>query len=328
MPNPTGSSMHINTYLGDISVAYMNADTAFAAGQVFPYVDVQKQTDAYATYDRGDFLRDGMQKRGPYDRAAEGGYTVSSGSYSCDVWAEAKRVSDREKANADDPFRPDEDAAKWLTQQRLIRQEIDWVDSFFTTSIWTGSVSGSDLTAGSNGYTAAWTDASSTPFEDVDANNDAIEGRTGVRANTLVLNRKGWSALRNHPDVLDRVKGGANNASPAMASRQAVAELMELDKIVVTSAVRNTAAEGVTASVSRIAGNHALLVYAAPNPGLFEPSGGYIFRWTGLEGQAGGGQGISSYREDDTKCDRHEIEAAWDCKVVAPLVGAFLQSVA
>jgi hypothetical protein len=305
MPNPTASDLHVNGLLGDLSVAYMNSDASFAAAQVFPYVDVQKQTDVYGIYDRGDFLRDGMQRRGPFDVAAQGGYNVTTSDYACEVWSEAILVSDRQRANADDPYRPDEDGAVWLAQQRLIRQEVDWASNFFTTSVWI-----------------------STPLEDVDAQNDAIEGRTGKRANVLVLNRKGWSALRHHPDIVDRVKGTGGNTNPAMVSKQAVAELMELDKIVVTSAVRNTAAEGATASVSYIAGNHALLAYAASSPGLFEPSGGYIFRWTGLAGQAGGGQGISTYRDDDRKCDRHEIEAAWDCKVAAPLVGAFFQSVA
>jgi hypothetical protein len=328
MPNPTASDLHVNGLLGDLSVAYMNSDASFAAAQVFPYVDVQKQTDVYGIYDRGDFLRDGMRRRGPFDIAAQGGYNVTTSDYACEVWSEAILVSDRQRANADDPYRPDEDGAVWLAQQRLIRQEVDWASNFFTTGVWTGSTTSTDLSAGDTGYTAAWNDVSSTPLEDVDAQNDAIEGRTGKRANVLVLNRKGWSALRHHPDIVDRVKGTGGNSNPASVSKQAVAELMELDKIVVTSAVRNTAEEGATTAVSYIAGNHALLAYAASSPGLFEPSGGYIFRWTGLAGQAGGGQGISTYRDDDRKCDRHEIEAAWDCKVAAPLVGAFFQSVA
>jgi hypothetical protein len=45
-------------------------------------------------------------------------------------------------------------------------------------------------------------------------------------------------------------------------------------------------------------------------------------------GQAGGGQTISTYRDEARKCDRHEIEAAWDCKAVAPLMGAFFSEVA
>jgi hypothetical protein len=175
---------------------------------------------------------------------------------------------------------------------------------------------------------AAWTDASSTPIEDVDEQNDAIEGRTGQRANVLVLNRKGWTALKNHPDILDRVKAGGTNASPAQITREAVAGLMELDKIVVTSAVYNSAQEGETANVSWIAGDHALLAFATTSPSMFSPSAGYIFRWTGLPGQAGGGQTISTYRDEARKCDRHEIEAAWDCKAVAPLMGAFFSEVA
>jgi hypothetical protein len=150
MPNPTASDLHVNGLLGNLSVGYLNAATAFAAPQVFPYVDVQKQTDLYAVYDRGDFLRDGMQRRGPYDTAAEGGYRVSTASYAAEVWSLAKLVSDRERANADDPFRPDEDAAVWLTQQRLIRQERQWAADYFTTGVWTGSTTGTDLVGGTD----------------------------------------------------------------------------------------------------------------------------------------------------------------------------------
>lgn len=328
MPNPTASAQHVNSLLSNFSVGYLNSETSFAAPRVFPYVDVQKQTDLYAVYDRGDFLRDGMKRRGPYDLAAQGGYNVGTATYSIDVWAEAKLVSDREVANADDPFRPHEDAAVWLTQQRLIRQEREFVSRFFTTGLWTGSATGTDLTAGDTGYSAAWSSAASTPIEDVDVQNDAIESRTGLRGNVLVMGRPAWSKLRNHPDVIDRVRGGSSNASPAMITRQQVAALMELDEIVVASAVYNSAQEGEAANVGWIMGNHALLVHRSPNPGLFTPSGGYIFRWTGLPGQAGGGQTISTYREDDRKSDRHEIEAAFSCEVVAPLAGAFFQNVA
>jgi Phage major capsid protein E len=318
MPNPTPSDLHINGYLTDLSVAYLNQASKFAAPVVFPWVDVQKQSDVYAIFDRGDFLRDGMQVRGIYDTAAQTGFRVSTADYRCEVWSLAKLVSDREKANADDPFRPDEDAAAFLTQQRLIRQEVDWCSTYFTTGVWTGSSTGTDLTV------TAWDDVSSTPIENVEDESAEIESNTGMLPNTLVVNRRVWQALKNHPDIVDRVK----HTSGASLTTDVVARLMGLDRIVIAAGVRNSAQEGATAAVDYIAGNHALLAYSASSPGLMTPSAGYIFRWVGADAPGGGGaQSISTFRDDKRRCDRHEIMAAWDCQAVSPLCGAFFSSV-
>ena len=83
----------------------------------------------------------------------------------------------------------------------------------------------------------------------------------------------------------------------------------ELERILVGAAVRNTAIEGATTAVSSIFGNHALLVYAAPTPDLEAPSGGYTFRWAGLEGSEGGAA-VSTIRVDLKKSDHHPQQVA------------------
>ena len=49
--------------------------------------------------------------------------------------------------------------------------------------------------------------------------------------------------------------------APARATRQIMAEILELDEVLVMDAVYNSAAEGATESNSFVAGKHAALFY-------------------------------------------------------------------
>jgi hypothetical protein len=73
-------------------------------------------------------------------------------------------------------------------------------------------------------------------------------------------------------------------------------------------------------------GKKALLVYSAPSPGLMTPSGGYVFEWAGMYGGSFG-QRISSFRMDNLKSTRIEIEACFDMKLVSADLGFFFDSI-
>lgn len=61
-----------------------------------------------------------------------------------------------------------------------------------------------------------------------------------------------WNVVKRHPQILDAVKYGGSPERPAMASLRAVADLMELDAILVGKSREDTANTGQTASYSRI----------------------------------------------------------------------------
>jgi hypothetical protein len=312
--------VHLNRLLTNLSVANVQDASKFAALKMFPGVNVPNKSDRYATYSQADFMRDAMEERAPSTESAGGGYAVDlTANYSCLRYAFHVDVDDDTIGNADDPLSPTRDAATFLSQKTLIKHEVLFASTFFTTSVWTGSSTGGDLAAGTD-YTA-WDDVTSTPLEDIDNQKEAIEGATGYLPNKLCINRKVWHALRNHPDIVDRIK----YTSSEPVAMGIVARLMELDEIVIGAGVRNTAAQGVTGAYSYIFGSHALLAYVPPSPSLMSPSAGYTFRWTGLNGSVDG-MAVSTFRMDNIKSDRHEIEMNIDMKVVSPTVGAFFQN--
>lgn len=323
MPLPTPGDVHVDTLLTGVSVAYMNTADKFIADRVFPRVPVQQRSGKYATYSKADFLRDEMKYRAPGSVSAGGGFRTSTSNYFAEVFAYHVDVDDQTVANATSPFEPVRDATTYITQKELIKREVAWCSSFFTTSVWTGGTKASgakgDLVAGTD-FTA-WDDASSTPIEDVQNQIAEVEANTGILPNTLVVNRRTMMALRNHPDIVDRIKYTSGNP----VGEDIIGRLLGVDRVLVAAGVKNSATEGLANSSDYIAGNSALLVYAAPSPSLMTPSGGYTFVWSGLTGSQDGRR-IKRYRMEEYAADRVEIEASWDQRVVASDVGAFFSN--
>jgi len=224
MSNPLAGDVHVNVPLTNISIAFMQSASAFVADQVFPNVPVQKQSDRYYTYSRGDFNRDTMRKRASGTESAGSGYRVdNTPSYFADVWALHKDVEDQIRANADSPLDMDRDATMFLSNQALINREVQWAANYFGTGIWTGSaVDVTGVAASPAGNTVLqWNDSNATPIVDVRSNADRIHlSSGGFRPNKLVLGRQVWSKLEDHGSITDRIKYGASPGAPAIVTKQ------------------------------------------------------------------------------------------------------------
>lgn len=324
---PTPGDVHVNTPLTNISIAYLQNAANFVAARVFPNIPVSKQSDRYYTYERGDFNRDEMAERAPGTESAGSGYRLdNTPTYYAPVYAIHKDIPDQVRSNADAMLNQDREAVAFVTHKALIKREKIWVNRYFAGGIWTFDYDGVASAPGAN-QVLQWSDANSNPIENVRFAKRAILESTGFEPNKLVLGRAVYDVLLDHPDIIDRVKYGQTPGAPAMASRQKLAELFEVDSIEVSNAIENTAKEGQTAAHSFIAGKKALLTYAAPNPGLMTPSAGYTFSWTGHLGAGAEGNRIKQFRLEQIASDRVEIEMAFDAKLVAADLGFFWDSI-
>lgn len=310
MPQPTVSDVHLDALLTNVSVAYMQAQSQFIAPQVFPVVSVDKQSDKYRTYTKNDWLRDEAEKRQGATESVGSGYTLSDTAYYCDKYAIHKDVDDDTRRNADAIHDLDSEATQFVTQRLMLRQEIQWVTDFFATGIWATDSTPSNL----------WSAyATSTPIEDVEAGKEAILGVTGMVPNTLVLGYQVYRQLRNHPDLIDRIK---YTTSQTMTTDM-MARLFDVERVLVAMAVKATNLEGATPAYSFAHGKHALLCYSAPNPGLMQASAGYIFAWRGVSGPLDQTIGVKNFRMEHLESDRIEGQIAFDNKVIGSDLGYF-----
>lgn len=314
MPQPTQNQVHVDAILTNISVAYMQKQENFIANKVFPIVPVDKQSDKYFSYTKNDWFRDEARLRADATESAGGGYNLSTSSYSADVWAFHKDVGDQTRANADAPINVDREAVEFVTSRLLLKMETEFVSNFFTTGVWA-----TDNTPGN-----LWSDyTNSDPLNDVEDAKRAILATTGFEPNTLVLGYDVFKELKNHPDLVDRIKYTSSN----VITTEMIARMFDVERVLVSKSVKATNNEGGTAAYDFTAGKNALLCYSAPSPGLLQPSAGYVMSWTGVSGGLGQTIGASRFRMESVKADRIEGEMAFDMKVVASDLGYFFSAV-
>ena len=323
---PGLTDVHVNRPLTQIAIAFSQQPEVFIADRVFPVLPVSKKTDSYFQVPKGEWFRDQMKKRAPGTLSAERTHTLSTDTYDCDVWALHEMLADQVAANYDSPLQAEREITIGLTEAGMIRKEREFVTSFFTTSKWTTDQTGVDSASPSTNEVGRWDRADSTPIEDIRLGKRTVQARTGYRPNKLVVGRHVYDALLDHPDIVGRLDRGQTNG-PAIVMRQNLAALFEIDEVLVMDSVFNSAVEGATDSIDFIGTKSALLVYSAPSPGLYVPTGGYTFSWTGFMGAGALGMRIRKIRDEKRESSMVEIQMAFDQKLVHADLGQFYTTV-
>lgn len=118
--------------------------------------------------------------------------------------------------------------------------------------------------------------ANSTP---ITAINTALDSTVAMRPNKMVIGRPAWSVLRAHPHIVNAVKGG--NLNRGNATIQEVADLFELQEVIVGEGFVNTAKRGQAATIQRVWGKNISLIYLDPMAG---PDRGLTWGYTAQYG--------------------------------------------
>jgi hypothetical protein len=109
-----------------------------------------------------------------------------------------------------------------------------------------------------------------------------------------------------------------------------LAAMFDVEEVIVSKAVYNSAAEGLAATNNFIVGNNALLCYSTNQPSLNEPTAGYTFAWQGFTGMNSLGIRANQIPMNwlGMGTVRDEVEMAFDMQVVAATMGAFFSGIA
>jgi hypothetical protein len=317
----TPSDLHVDQYLTNLSVAFTQDSNKFVADKVFPVVPVSKQSDKYSIYPKGHFWRDEVAPRPLGGRPNQANFDVEQGTYLAEEEGLEYKLDDRLRANADQPLDPEKAGMRLLTEQMMVHRDSDWASAYFREGVWGTDLKGKSSSPG-EGEFLQLDQAGTEPVEFFDEERDILGASTGIDPNVLVLGRKAFRKLKNHPEVKDRIK----YTQQGIVTAELLAKLLEVDRVVVPGSVKNEAAEGAEDEIDFIVGpKDALFVYSAPNPAIDQPSGGYIFAWTGLIPGATNAYGgvIERGREELAHSDVFQIRCAYDMKVVAPELGTF-----
>lgn len=328
---PDIKQAHISRALTEISVAYIQDESNFIADKVFPRIPVQQQTNTYYRYNKGDFFRDEMRERGKASESHGADYRVEAADpYFCRKKAFHTYVTEDDRNNFDAPLDADIDATHFVTQKGLLSREVLWANNYFKEDVWTTEYEGVDTLSADANIAAKqmikWSNPLSNPIQDVTTAGIKMSETTGYRPNKLVLSPYVFNALKNHEDILDRIK----YTQKGIVTTDLLATLFEVEHVYVAWAIVNNAVMGAEDNIGFIMGRHALLCYAPKAAGLRQPSAGYIFCWKGMPG--GNNYGVRMIKlPDDHKglgTEKIEIETAYDIKVIAQDLGCFFKDIA
>ena len=322
---PTRAMTHVDSILTNMSIKYGNDEGNYIAHRAFPHVDVKKQSDIYSVYSKADFLRVMVQKAVPGKKAAVLDYDIDvSNKYFCQLFDGAFKLPDVKKANYDSPLEADRGAVKFLTEQFYLKREIDFMNAAFVTGVWATEHVG--VASGATGTQFVQFDASSAAMIKPIRKriNTAEIANGGRRVNRLVFGEAVWRTAQDHDDFLQRVQYSGSSATPADVTEKAVAEILKVDEVLVSRAVQNTAAKSASASMSRMAGNHVLLLTVTNAPSTEEPSAGYTFGFSPFDMVKNGKVAINSYYDRARKSTFFEGEMAFDHRIVASDFGLLM----
>lgn len=324
MPAPSQSDLHVNMPLTNVSVAWMQSSDAYIADKVFAKCPVKKQSDLYWKYSKSDWRRTDVKRRAPSTESPGVGWNVTTDQYFAHVYAVHKDIDDQLRANADSVFNMDKDATEFITNQLLLRRDLDWNDTFFKTGVWdTEYVGTTDF--------VKWDDAGSDPIGDVARWILDYRKLTGFKPNKMVLGAEVMNALKQHPDIIDRIK----YTQKGIVSEDLIATLFNIDQLYTSYAtiasganIPDAALQDAGAAYDFMTNSKSVLMCFTPSsPSLMTPAAGYTFTWNGYLGGNSQGIKIKRFRMEPIASDRIEAEMTYDMKVVSPDMGVFASAV-
>ncbi len=275
---PITKNIRKDKILTNLSVRFSNPD--YIADSIFPILPVNDKSGVYFRYDRANQRNDVSDLQTGRSEAAEVDYDLTQESYGPLLKHSLKKfINEEELELSETPLAPQTDATMFLADKMAIRKEKLLADFLADTANVTQNttLSGTDQ----------WDDyANSDPFDDIQTGIDEVKKQSGFMPNIMHMGYEVWAKLKNHPDLLERVK----YTNVAVLTKELFIGLFpEIKELVIGAAVVNTAKESQTASMSFIWGKHCWVSYRTPTAALRTPTAGYtlelegstqVTRWT------------------------------------------------
>ena len=222
--------------LQNVSIAFRNEE--YIADRVFPILDGADPKAKITIYQKGDWFRDEAGIRAAGTRAKRGGYKLEDVSFSTKEYAFAKEVTDEDRRFArlksSPPLQPDQDAIEFATEKVDLKKEIR-VGELVIGTTW------ADSNVGGEDAEGLWSPKGDTNtfLDDITKGRKAIKAKTGKKPNVLLLDEATYLALKECEAILDKIK----HTQRGVLAKELLAALLELDEVLVGSAIKSTAKE-------------------------------------------------------------------------------------
>jgi len=263
----------IDPELSAIAVAYTNKQ--LIADAVLPRVPVGKLSFKYNEFPIGESFRSLRTEVGRKGTPKVIELSAKENTASCVNHAIDDVIPYDDIEDAPPNYSPVDHSVEYLTNLIHLRREIITASMVFNAANY--------HTSCKTTLTNEWDDTTNgTPLNDLLTALDAPV----QRPNTLVIGQGGWRILRTAPEIVKAIHG--TSGDKGAATRQQVADLLEVQNVLVGGAFYDTAKKGQTASLATAWGDdYCSLLYIDP---LADTRGGITFGFTATKGSFDAGQ--------------------------------------
>lgn len=261
----------IQEHLTQITLAYHNP--SLIADQVMPRITVGKQLFKWLRYAQSErfSVPDTIVGRKSMPNEVEFGAVEETGStrdYGLD-----DLIPYADLDNTDERHDPVGHAVEAMTDLIMLDREVRVANLVFDPATYTHKIA---LSTGSK-----WDEETYNPIPDMLEYLDTPI----MRPNVAVMGQAAWTALRTNAAVVKAAHGNSGDAGAA--ARQAVADLLEVDQIIVGQGWVNTARKGQTPNIQRVWGDSCAFLHQNP---VADTRNGVTFGYTAQFGDRVSGQ--------------------------------------
>lgn len=256
-------SVFVDPLLTNVYIGYKNAE--LVADVVAPKVPVAKESGLYFKNDKSNLVVPGSTKRALTGSANRVTGKLSTETYTLEEHTLEEWIDDRILKTYDQPFDPRRNATNRVAGQLAIEKENELI-----AALAAATASGNLVDSGGNWATAA-TDLRSA----MNTGKDYIHKRTGVRPNTLILDRLSYNALLSNTDFKASIAYTSDKTEANL--RNLIAGYFDVQNVLIAGGIKQSAAESGTGSFLWSTKGVAYLAYINPAPAIEEPSALYQF---------------------------------------------------
>jgi hypothetical protein len=308
-----GSKSAIATLRPDLGGSMMEFNLAadqsgFIGHRVLPILDVDLAGDTIYKIKLESLLQDRDTSRKPGTGYSRGDWDFDKDSYSTEEQGAEEPIDENTKRKYRHLFDAEAVCTNRAVDAVMRNAEKRSADLIFNATTWTGA----SLTTA---VTKEWSKSNlstATPIADVNAAKTKVWEGTGLWPNALIINRLVFNNLR----TLDEIKEAIQSAGAGFPTRardittQQLAEVFDLDYILVAGGAKNTANEAKTRSISSIwSSEYAMVARICTTNDIQEPGLGRTFHWTDDGSEADGL--VETYWEERIRSDvvraRHQV---------------------
>ena len=252
-----GRELHIDIPLSNVALDYRPHE--MIADMLCPVVPTPNISGQIPTFSRKDRLTTEDDHRAPGTAARSIHRTVGSDSFLCKNRALNFPVNIEDRYNADPIY-----------VQKLFNNAVEYLKGKLMLN-WERrialQVNSTSNVGSSSAVSSAWsdsTDGNSDPLGDLNTALDNVQDTTGVRPNRITFGLTSWRLVRRHNNVRNLVFGTNNGGG--YVSRQQIADLLEVEQVLVGEAYRDANAEGLSESITKLWDNNVLVSYSPQSP--------------------------------------------------------------